>query len=181
MYPNTYYNLLKTNPLPNESVSLFGKHQYDLVIGQNTRSRPSEICRLLVNAYPPDFEAAVTEIDEMDFLVLLAGGSYSIHALTDPAFDPAEAIIQFLEQSDVLERIEDHPVSEAISLDQACTNINGSLAELEPDVAKALWASLAFIKDSGIPETLGINACRRVRFIQNLEASSSLIDLDQTF
>ncbi len=124
-----------------------GLRVFDIIIGLITRFRPAFIVRDLARIYPGDF-AAAEAFDPCEHEVLLAAMTYNLYLLADPEFDAADRLCIQLESPDADDRIRDHPIADSIAIRQMVAGLTAKLANLDPDAAKALWASLSFAQDA---------------------------------
>ena len=152
MKPNHFRSPPDAEHATGNTVSLFGCHDYDIVVGSLTRLRPSLIVQRLAAIYPGDFDLESAAFDSVDHQVLHAAMDYNIFRLADPQFDAADYLCGQLEAADVIDRIDAHPIAGAISVDRTIIQLTAKLKQIDPDGAKALWAALSFAQEARLPD-----------------------------
>ncbi len=121
-----------------------GLHDYDIVVGFLSRLHPAVVVGQLARLHPEDFEAIAQALPAHALQVLLPATEYRLCLLADPTFDPRDELIGILEDPEALDRIECHPIADALAVRKEATLITGLISKMDIDVAKALWSCLVF-------------------------------------
>lgn len=121
-----------------------GLHDYDIVVGFLTRLHPAVVVGQLARLHPEDFEAIAEALPAHALQVLLPAADYRLCLLADPRFDPRDELTGILEDPEALDRIECHPIADALSVRKEVTLITELISKMDIDAAKALWSCLVF-------------------------------------
>ncbi len=121
-----------------------GLHDYDIVVGFLTRLHPAVVVGQLARLHTGDFDVVAQALPAHALQVLLPAADYRLCLLADPRFDPRDELTEILEDPEAIDRIECHPIADALSVRKEVTVITELISGLDIDVAKALWAALVF-------------------------------------
>jgi len=121
-----------------------GLHDYDIVVGFLTRLHPAVVVGQLARLHPEDFEAIAQPLPAHALQVLLPAADYRLCLLADPTFDPRDELAEILEDPEALDRIECHPIADALSVQKEVNVVAEQIGKMDVDVAKALWSCLVF-------------------------------------
>lgn len=121
-----------------------GLHDYDLVVGYLTRLHPAVVVGQLARLHPEDFDAVARTLPAHALQVLLPATEYRLCLLANPTFDARDELTGILEDPEALDRIECHPIADALAVRKEVIQITDQIGKMDVDTSKALWAALVF-------------------------------------
>ncbi len=129
--------------------TVVGAHDYDIVVGAMTRAALPKVVGTCAWRWPSDFARAAQAVGPASMLMLAFHAQVNLAMLADPGFDAAHHLCERLGSYHFAQIVERSRLGREINVSGELNELLRSVGGLDPDVAKALWAGIAFAQWHG--------------------------------